>query len=704
MAAPEERVPTPAELQAFSLGKLDSDRSSEIEAHLAEHPECLEVVAAAPDDEMVQHLRGAGDLPEMQARPRLLQLAIEAVLPVIGGCAGALAGGAEGGLVGVAAGQVIEKGINFFGQRIVDRWRGWLRNQPAGLQAAALTDLAELAPEVARSEVLAVLAEQAPQASEADRQAVSDYLSAIPRSVRRSLLTGRERGGRQLPPTMSADDSRSLLQLLPTDLPPYSAPTALPRTDYQLEELIGSGGFGAVYRASSPSLQYLPLAIKFCRDRSLLPALRQERANLERLMRAGGKTWSPRLVRLYGYNLEHPTPYLVYEFVAGGDLVHWLAGHQARLGRGPTPSEVLELMTQVVESLAFAHERGLVHRDIKPANVLMTGDGTIKLADFGIGGLVARHAVQVSRIGTTASNRLSAAEQVSLFRGAGTPLYMSLEQKQGADPDPRHDIYSLGVTWYQLLVGDVTREMTHGWSRELEKKLAVPAGHVQLIERCVGWIEERPRDASVLLPLLKTLQTPEETQIGTAAEEPRVSGSVPAATAIPQLPRSVETQSGEPPAPSTAERFRQIRFVNGLRQLVERHDRVALDVGELGGVILSIVLGLILAVACGSMLGAITSNLAAPTNKADAEVSEWATKLGILVGFLSGFGLLGPLSWLLIRLRRKLRIRAEEGLSTKIDQMLTMLPQECQTWGGRPALADRTIVKEILRELEPPKR
>jgi len=196
VAAQEERVPTPAELQAFSLGQLDSQRYSEVEAHLAEHPECLEVVAATPDDEMMQHLRGAGDLPELQARPRLLQLAIEAVLPVLGGCAGALASGAEGGLAGAVAGQLVEKAINFFGQRIVDRWRGWLRNQPAGLQVAALTELAELAPEVARSEALAALAEQAPQASEADRQAASNYLIAIPRSVRRSLLSGREQGGR----------------------------------------------------------------------------------------------------------------------------------------------------------------------------------------------------------------------------------------------------------------------------------------------------------------------------------------------------------------------------------------------------------------------------------------------------------------------------------------------------------------------------
>jgi hypothetical protein len=127
VAAHERRTPTPAELRTFALGELDPQRHREVEAHLAGHPECVEVVAATPDDEVVQHLRGAGALPKPRARPWLLELAVEAVIPVLGGCAGALAGGVEGGLVGVVAGQVAEKAINYFGQRIVDCWLTWMR-------------------------------------------------------------------------------------------------------------------------------------------------------------------------------------------------------------------------------------------------------------------------------------------------------------------------------------------------------------------------------------------------------------------------------------------------------------------------------------------------------------------------------------------------------------------------------------------------
>ena len=80
-----------------------------------------------------------------------------------------------------------------------------------------------------------------------------------------------------------------------------------------------------------------------------------------------------------------------------------------------------------------------------------------------------------SRIGASTVDYLSLADQASLFRGAGTPLYMSPEQRRGAPPDPRHDLYALGVVWFQLLVGDVSRELHHGWAKELAVRFGVPA-------------------------------------------------------------------------------------------------------------------------------------------------------------------------------------------------------------------------------------
>src|SRR5262249_5575071 len=143
-----------------------------------------------------------------------------------------------------------------------------------------------------------------------------------------------------------------------------------------------------------------------------------------------------------------------------------------------------------------AHRRGLVHRDLKPANVLVDEHGELKLADFGLGGVAAH----------TAETRGSSAA-VSTLRGAGTPLYMAPEQRRREAPDPRHDLYSLGVMWFQVLLGDLSRELTAGWARELEKA-GVPRSQIDLIGRCVGPADERPRDADVLLSLLTAPPAP----------------------------------------------------------------------------------------------------------------------------------------------------------------------------------------------------
>src|SRR5262245_52835938 len=256
-------------------------------------------------------------------------------------------------------------------------------------------------------------------------------------------------------------------------------------------------------------------------------------------MRAGGPG-SRHVVRLYGYDLDHATPYLVYEFVEGGDLTRLVAARRTARGGPPDPAEVFGWVIQIAEGLAFAHQAGLVHRDLKPANVLVCWTSSseseveLKLADFGLGGVAAARVAARSRIGTSTIDYLSLAEQASLFRGAGTPLYMSPEQRRGAPPDARHDLYALGVVWYQLLVGDVSRELHHGWAKELAVRFGVPATHIALIEQCVGWFDERPKDACELLPLLlETAGRPPEPNPGRGSVELLAVGpSSPAANTV----------------------------------------------------------------------------------------------------------------------------------------------------------------------------
>jgi len=89
-------------------------------------------------------------------------------------------------------------------------------------------------------------------------------------------------------------------------------------------------------------------------------------------------------------------------------------------------------------------------------------------------------------------------------------MYMCSEQRRGDQPEPHHDIYSLGVLWYQMLVGEVTREMHPGWAEELISECQTPKKHVEVMQRCLGYYKRRPADAAELLRLLQSLTQAED--------------------------------------------------------------------------------------------------------------------------------------------------------------------------------------------------
>jgi serine/threonine protein kinase len=586
-------------------------------------------------------------------RGLLLDLAAQGVVPVMGGCAGALLAGPEGGLAGIAAGQMVEKAINYFGQRIVETWQAWFVAQPTETRLAALADLAALTPEEARQRAEAALNQLAPAATSADQAVALDYLSALPAALERALIRDPHTGAATLPPSVSLERPTDLLQLLPTDLPPYRVPGPLPDSPYRLDSLLGSGGFGAVYKASTASLQHLPLAIKFCLDAHWAAGLNTERASLERLMQAGN--WSPHVVRLYGYDLDRPRPYLVYEYISGGDLTTYLARRQADLGRKLNADEVLGLITQIVTGLAFAHQHGVVHRDLKPANILVDG-ATLKLADFGLGSTSAIRAAQTSRIGVSTVDLLSVAEQVSLFRGAGTPLYMAPEQRRGGMPDPRHDLYSLGVMWFQLLTGDVTRELHAGWAKELTVKHQVPTAHLALIEQCVGWFDERPRDAGALLALLKQAGTPAPT--------------VAAVAPPPTSPTVGPTTSGMRPA----------LLKSLLRKLQQAHAdvkrRATLPWGRIWATAGAVGIGTFVLMYLFLL-----------------SIGERRELLAIACAMAGFSGLMA----FIIRAgtEDKQRKDASKALTAAIEQLRTEFPAEVQNWGGVAVLSAADLVHEL---------
>jgi serine/threonine protein kinase len=434
-------------------------------------------------------------MAQTEVSTSLLELAAEAVGPMVAGCAGLLLGP-----MGVAVGAAMQA-VNRFGPPIVEKWLGWLQQQPEAEQQQALAELGSLALDQAQHQASALINRAAPQASAQDKEAAANFLTAIPLTVQRALVHDQT-GRKTLLPSLSPTSGSSLLQLLPLHLLPYPVGATVPGTPYRLEQLLGMGGFGTVYRASASGLQHLPLAIKFCRDASLANALKQERSILERMIAADPGSWSPLVVRLYGHQLDHPTPFLVYEYVDGGNLADLVLSQAS--GKGLSPRTALHLVTQIAQALHFAHRQGLVHRDLKPSNVLLTRSRDIKLVDFGIGGAVVHQLTERSRA-TTGQPQATTADQVSLLRGAGTPLYMSEEQRLGKSADPRQDVYSLGVLWYQLLTGDVSRAMYPHWATDLAER-GVPKEHIAVLGQCVEAFKKRPAHAGEVLAWLEALR------------------------------------------------------------------------------------------------------------------------------------------------------------------------------------------------------
>ena len=232
--------------------------------------------------------------------------------------------------------------------------------------------------------------------------------------------------------------------------PGFAAPTPQDLSHFfpQLEilELLGKGGMGAVYKARQPGLDRV-VALKI-----LPPDVGGDPAFAERFTRkarALAKLSHPNIVAVFDFGLAFPSGahthephgsdgglyYFLMEYVDGVNL------RQALRAGNLKPAEALKIVPQICDALQFAHDEGVVHRDIKPENILLDKRGRVKIADFGLAKL----------LGAKIDHALTGTHQIM-----GTPHYMAPEQIQGTrDVDHRADIYSLGVTFYEMLTGEL---------------------------------------------------------------------------------------------------------------------------------------------------------------------------------------------------------------------------------------------------------
>ncbi|HEY3174752.1 MAG TPA: serine/threonine-protein kinase [Candidatus Polarisedimenticolia bacterium] len=201
---------------------------------------------------------------------------------------------------------------------------------------------------------------------------------------------------------------------------------------YEVQEVIGRGAMGVVYRALDPVIGRV-VALKTIHrpDDGLGPVRSESLERFSREARAAGLLSHPNIVTVYdvGSADGNTLSYIAMEFVEGRTL-----RQMAHAGK-PMPSEmVLEIALQVARALDYAHRRGVIHRDVKPANILIREDGLVKLADFGVA-------------------RIDVSDLTRTGQSVGSPAYIAPEILLEQPTDGRADLFSLGVILYELLTG-----------------------------------------------------------------------------------------------------------------------------------------------------------------------------------------------------------------------------------------------------------
>ena len=240
---------------------------------------------------------------------------------------------------------------------------------------------------------------------------------------------------------------------------------------YELREIIGTGGFGAVYRAYQPVIGR-EVAIKI-----ILPHYANHPDFIRRFeveAQVIARLEHPHIIPLYDYWRDPDGAYLVMRYLRGGSL-------RTRLDEGPLDLlESSSILDQVAGALAVAHRQGVVHRDLKPDNILFDESGNAYLTDFGI----------AKDLGNSAS--VTQGDMV-----IGSPAYLSPEQVRGEIVTPQSDIYALGVVLYEMVVGEHPFPSAHATSLLLlhlneplpplnERRMGIPEGMEAVIQRATA--------------------------------------------------------------------------------------------------------------------------------------------------------------------------------------------------------------------------
>ncbi|MFJ9576684.1 tetratricopeptide repeat protein [Streptomyces sp. NPDC101191] len=277
--------------------------------------------------------------------------------------------------------------------------------------------------------------------------------------------------------------------------------TRLIQGRYRLQEVIGRGGMGEVWRATDESLGRR-VAVKCLRPLGQQRSpdnLAVLRERFRREARVAASLQHRGITVVHDFGESDGVLFLVMELLDGRNLSQLLGDNRRR----PLPvTQVVDIAEQVADALAYTHRQGVVHRDLKPANIVRLVDGTVKICDFGIARLGADIGFTSRLTGTGIA--------------MGTPHYMSPEQIGGGEIDHRSDLYSLGCVLYELATGVPPFDMDDTWAILIGHRDTQPAplrSHraelpdyldVVVLDLLAKTPEGRPSDAAELRDRLTT--------------------------------------------------------------------------------------------------------------------------------------------------------------------------------------------------------
>jgi eukaryotic-like serine/threonine-protein kinase len=309
---------------------------------------------------------------------------------------------------------------------------------------------------------------------------------------------------------------------------------------YRGLEKIGGGGMGVVYKAEdtllhrSVALKFLP--DNFANDSAALGRFRRE-------ARAASALNHPNICTIYEIAEEGGRTFIAMEFLDGETLKQLMQENSLPIDR------VIEIAIDVTDALEAAHEKGIIHRDIKPANVFVTKRGKVKVLDFGLAKMM-----PVKEPAGAGAEFFREQQQLTDGLGAalGTAAYMSPEQALGKQVDTRTDLFSFGITLYEMCTGrspfpgDTTGELLIAIVQQTQITPAqlnpdVPAGLATIIDRCLEKnMEHRYQHASEIRADLRRVQRNSAVETVIHSPEPRreASATGPSASQIRSQPES----------------------------------------------------------------------------------------------------------------------------------------------------------------------